>query len=367
MSRVLVLGGTGAMGVYLVERLIDMGHDVFVTSRTRKASTGRCTYLQGNAHDKAFLMACLSVKPDAIVDFMSYGTAEFRDRVEVLTSSTTHYLFLSSYRTFADDQPLKETSPRLLEWSHDAHYLATDEYALTKARQEDLLQARKTAWTIVRPGITYSKMRFQFGCLEANTVCWRSLRGLPLVMPKEMLEKRCTLTWGKDVAEMIARLVLNPKSYREIFIVASSESHTWEEVFKIYERELGSQLQSCSLEEYIEIIGNPYQVKYDRMFNREIDNSKILSVTGLSQSELMPLEQGLTSELEAFKRSPSYQYPIVSINAKIDRVCRTRAPLGGFSFQEKVYYWKIRYPRLGQHVIVRIVGKICRKLFHDRK
>ena len=40
------------------------------------------------------------------------------------------------------------------------------------------------------------------------------------------------------------------------------------------------------------------QLKYDRCYNRIVDNSKILSLMGASQEELMPLEEGLRMEYE---------------------------------------------------------------------
>lgn len=46
-----------------------------------------------------------------------------------------------------------------------------------------------------------------------------------------------------------------------------------------------------------------YQLNYDRMFNRVVDNSKLLRVTGLRQEELMPLRQGLERELAALPRN----------------------------------------------------------------
>ena len=40
-----------------------------------------------------------------------------------------------------------------------------------------------------------------------------------------------------------------------------------------------------------------WQLEYDRLLNRKIDNSKILEVAGLKQSDLMPLKEGLKKVL----------------------------------------------------------------------
>lgn len=47
---------------------------------------------------------------------------------------------MSSSRVYADSQtPITENSPRLLDVYKEEEYLKTDEYALSKARQEDIL------------------------------------------------------------------------------------------------------------------------------------------------------------------------------------------------------------------------------------
>ena len=348
MSAILLLGGTGAMGVYLTEILVGMGHRVFVTTR-RAHSDGVVTYLQGNAHDDAFLRDCVErVHPDAIVDFMVYNTEEFRARVPFLLQASGHYLFLSSYRVHDEEVPLRETSLRLLDACQNETYLQTDEYGLTKARQEDLIRATAKEgqhWTIIRPAITYSKARFQFGVLEADVVCWRALRGLPLTMPREMFDKRTSMTWGRDVASMIARLILNLKAYGEAFLTATAESHTWREVFEVYREALGATLLECSLDDYIRLTGSTWQIRYDRMFDRVIDNTKVLAATGLTQADLAPLSVALPRELAGFRANPSIVPENRSLSIRMDTILGL-PPQKDLSFIERLHYHKARHPML---------------------
>lgn len=360
MSKVLLLGGTGAMGVYLREILAAEGEDVVVTSRSEQVSCTGVEFIRGDARDVKFLASTLDcVRPDAIVDFMIYGTDEFKMRRDLLLGKTRHYLFLSSYRVFNDAEVITERTPRLLDSSTDSAYLKTDEYALRKARSEDFLrESGTTNWTIIRPGITYSKRRFQLGCLEANTLCYRSLQGLPVAMPREMRAKQTTMTWGRDVALMIARLVLNPKAYGEDFNCASAEHHSWDEICGLYKRLIGAEVRDCTVNDYIRIVGNSAQVRYDRMFNRVLDNRKVLAVTGLKQDELTTLNDGLSRELENFRKNPGYQYPNLAINARLDRVLGTTISLRDFSFRQRREYYAMRYPFVG--LLVRGVGKLKR-------
>lgn len=51
MPKVLILGGTGAMGKHLVNILSNQGVDCFITTRSNRESCIRKNYIKGNAHD----------------------------------------------------------------------------------------------------------------------------------------------------------------------------------------------------------------------------------------------------------------------------------------------------------------------------
>ena len=59
-----------------------------------------------------------------------------------------------------------------------------------------------------------------------------------------------------------------------------------------------------------------WQLIYDRYFTRIIDNSKILDVAQMKQSELMPLREGLARELAALPKD--YVWPYTDVNDRMD-------------------------------------------------
>ena len=99
-KRVLILGGTGAMGYPLAEILSRKGFHVFVTSRKpRYSSVPNLTYIQGNAKDTSFIRNLFALSSwDSVIDFMSYSTQEFSSRYKLLLSGTKQYVFISSAR-----------------------------------------------------------------------------------------------------------------------------------------------------------------------------------------------------------------------------------------------------------------------------
>ena len=104
---------------------------------------------------------------------------------------------------------------------------------------------------------------------------------------------------------MFARLMFNDKAYRETFTISTSEHHKWSEVADIYSKLIGSEFVWVDKMDYIKALSGggeinkhiQWQLDYDRLFNRVIDNSKILSVTGMKGEELTTLEDGLSEML----------------------------------------------------------------------
>lgn len=306
--KALVLGGTGAMGVYLVPELASMGYEVKVLSWDDVVSDNpRISYVKADAKNPEVMKELLKEKFDAIIDFMIYGTEEFKQKYDLLLQNTDHYIFLSSYRVYSGGIPVTENTPRLLDVSTNNDFLATEDYSLYKARQEDILQQSKYRnWTIVRPAITYSKRRFQLVTLEAPVLVARAMKGLPVVIPREALSVQATMSWAGDVARMFSRLLFNPAAYRECFTLATAEHRTWGEIAEYYREIIGLKYVVADKENYLNIINNfpwaRYQLDYDRLFNRIVDNSKILRVTGLKQEDFMPLHSGLEKELSALPK-----------------------------------------------------------------
>ena len=202
MESILVLGGTGAMGGYLVP-ILSKKYCVYVTSRKPKHSLTNVYYIQGNAHDLVFLRSILNERRyKAIIDFMNYSTNEYKSRYNLLLSSTEQLFFISSSRVYSQiNGRIVESDNRLLDSSSDTDFIKSDDYALAKARQEDLLRAsEKKNWTIIRPYMTYSPFRLDIGMYPKEMWLYRVLKGRTFIFPEDVADKLVTLTNGKDVA-----------------------------------------------------------------------------------------------------------------------------------------------------------------------
>ncbi|GHV89138.1 hypothetical protein AGMMS50267_14980 [Spirochaetia bacterium] len=337
-----------------MQLLSNNGIETVVTSRQPPTPDGKVRYVQGNAQDIQFLQQLLREHWDAIVDFMVYTTELFKERVNLLLNATPQYVFLSSARVYSNgESPISETSPRLLESSLDNEFLATDEYSLAKARQEDVLRnSGRKNWTIIRPYITYSENRLQLGVFEKEDWLYRALHGKTIVFSEDINTKTTTLTYGFDVARGIVSLIGKAEALGEAFHITTDkkEAKTWAEILAIYlmalEKHLGHKPKVLlqNLDNFLELRNRSaqYQVVYDRLYNRVFDSSKISHY--VDTDSFTNVETGFVACLEVFLRNPQFKNINWRIMAKMDRQTGEKTALSEIpGIKQKVKYLIYRF------------------------
>lgn len=371
--NVLLLGGTGPMGIHLSKLLAGSNFEVYITSRSEHKDESHIHYILGNAKQDEFVNKILSKYLwDCIVDFMVYDTVEFKRRVCKLLSSTKQYIFLSSSRVYVEtDEPITESTPRLLEQCEDKDYLETDEYALKKAREEDVLyQSRFHNYTIVRPYITYGENRLPLGVWEKETWLRRMLNKKDLVLPRGFLDKYTTLAYGKDVSLCISKLVGEKKSIGNVYNIVGSTAHKWSDILEYYLDQVATITGYRPRVELVErftidirsmcrrwvsdvlnfrfnrtgtrIEWRNYQLIYDREFNRKFDNSQLHSL--FPEVLFSDYEHSLGDCLRVFASNPRYNYMSWSWWALQDRLTDNKVPISQVEgFNNKLKYIFIRY------------------------
>ena len=313
-KSVFVIGGTGVMGKFLVEKLLSRGARVdAATLDDVKSEDAALRYYRQNFMDLRTLERFLSGRHyDAIVDFMTYSTAQLAERFELLLKSCGQYMFLSSYRVYADAElPTKEASPRILDITQDRELLQSDDYTVSKARQENIIRSSHFQnWTIVRPSITYSPRRTAFITLELPLLLRRAKKHQPVFLPEEALNVSATCTWAGDVAELMARLLFQRQALGECYSLCTAEHHTWGEIAQMYEKLLDVQFVPVPAQDYLSFFENSLsarvQLRYDRLMQREMDNRKVLLAAGMQQADFTPLAEGLSRVLAALPENADF-------------------------------------------------------------
>ena len=158
MSRVVIIGGSGHVGTYLVPRLVEAGFDVVNVSRgDRKPYRPHAAWkavqtvaLDRDAGDKAgtFAKEIRALKPDIVIDMICFTPDSARQLVEALRGNVQHFLSCGTIWVHGPsvEVPTTEMQPRR----------PFGEYGVQKAAIEAFLidEARRNGFpaTIVHPG-----------------------------------------------------------------------------------------------------------------------------------------------------------------------------------------------------------------------
>lgn len=306
-KRVLLIAGGGTLGTYVAEELLRLGTFVEVICPEEKVSHNERLVFHQSLATEDFLKELFSKKHyDGIVNFIHYTKVEDYDKIHsLLISNTDHLIFLSSYRVYANEQhPITENAPRLADVLKDQDFFENEDYALPKAKCEDYLRQEHAGepWTIVRPVISFSSRRLDLLLYSGRDVLNYAKSGKEMRLPSFVKDYSAGIDWAGNSGKLIANLLFKTDAIGEAFTVYSGHNLTWGEVAERYSKLTGVKIRWCSEEEYIyynpQIKNQKWMWKYDRKFNRDIDCSKILRVTGLSKQDFVLIEEGIRQELK---------------------------------------------------------------------
>ena len=121
------------------------------------------------------------------------------------------------------------------------------------------------------------------------------------------------MTHGDDVAQAMAALIGNNKSFGEAFHITGNDYMKWREVAEVYknvlEEDTGHTVEIYEPEaskKLSVIMGNATQIKYDRTYDRVFDNSKLLTTCGYGV-RFISMTEGLNRCLYDYLSLPDKQ------------------------------------------------------------
>ena len=122
--RVVIIGGTGHVGTYLVPRLFNAGHDVVCVSRGQRrayqnhaawASVQQVKIDRDEAEDKnQFGQQIHDLKPDVVIDMICFKPESARQLVEDLRGQVQHFIHCGTVWVHGPSEqvPTTEDHPR---------------------------------------------------------------------------------------------------------------------------------------------------------------------------------------------------------------------------------------------------------------
>ncbi len=232
MARVVVIGGSGHVGTYLVPALVERGHQVVNVSRGQAAPYRRHAawasveqvVVDRTAEDAtgAFGPRIAALDADIVVDMISFDLPSTQALVEALRGRVEHFLHCGTIWVYGHNAAVPATEDDPLN--------PFGEYGTNKAAIETWLlrEARRTGFpaTVFRPGHIVGP-----GWAPLNPaghfnvdVFSRIARGEELALPNAGLETVHHVHAG-DVAQVVLRAILNrTASVGEAFNAVSAQA-----------------------------------------------------------------------------------------------------------------------------------------------
>lgn len=308
-KKVLLIGGGGTLGTHVSTELLRLGCTVDVICLEDKVSENdRLSFYKGHVTREMLSNMFEKKHYEAIVNFIDYpNVEEYKQIHSFLSAHTDQLVFLSSYRVYADlEHPVTENAPLLLDVIEDKDFLENEKYAVSKARCERYIKESGTDnWTIVRPVISFSHIRF-----DLIMHCWHKIiddtkAGKTILLPSESRNLTAGLDWSGNSGKAIAHLLFKKDALKEIFTISSAQNLTWGEVAEIYTELLGAEFRWVDTDTYIQLDPDAkhdlWRLYYDRLYDRNIDNSKLLRVTGLKKEDFTSIHEGIKIELSRIR------------------------------------------------------------------
>lgn len=349
--KVLILGGTGAMGRPLVKYLSENKENkVYVISRRAQFSyESNVCYIQGNAFDNAFFHEIIRKGYDVIIDFMIWNPKILKQRLKLIFDNCHQYIATgTSSEYIGTDELITEETPRLYDFYGDKERKQRFRYHIKKSEADDIIiQSSYNNWTIIRPWVTFNTTKNPLVTTPLSVWMWRYLHDRTIFLPQEVMDKRCSLTYGEDAARAIQKLTGNSKAFGQVVNIATNKSMTWAEAVETYQRVLwelrGKVMKLYLLPDASEIWRNiPSQfdpLAQDRFYNRSFSIEKLNEMCG-EEFVFGNLYDNLKICLERTLNDPTYILgsPSPEFNGLMDRLAGEHTPLNMYKKPQRHNY-----------------------------
>lgn len=311
MEKVLLIAGGGTLGTYVTEEMVERGIQVDVICLEEYQSNSQVTYYKEKVNFEYIKKFLEGKKYSAIVDFLHYiEVEEYKKVYKIYSEHTGQIVYLSSYRVYADEEhPILETSPTWLDVEVDKEFAETENYAMPKLRCETFLKScPQKNWTIVRPVISFSNRRFDLFMYTGSSIVSKAKNKEKVVLPIDVKDITAGIDWAGNTGKLIGKLLLNEQTLGEAFTISSGQNISWGNLADIYCEVFGINVEWVSMDDFIkygpDMSGNKWGLKYDRVFDRTVDASKVLRTTGMQKENFKSIKEALIYEVEKIKREP---------------------------------------------------------------
>ncbi|MCU0516037.1 MAG: NAD-dependent epimerase/dehydratase family protein [Oscillatoria sp. Prado101] len=237
--RILMMGGTRFIGVYLTKILVEQGHEVVLFNRGNKPAPAEgVKQIHGDRTDAAQLKEKLAGEEfDAIYDNNGRELSDTKPLAEIFKGRVRHFIYMSSAGVYlkSDQMPHIEGDPVDPKSRHKGKY-----------ETEAYLAEQGLPFTAIRPTYIYGPQNYND--LEA----WffdRIVRDRPIPIPGNGLHFT-QLGHCKDLASAMAAAIGNEKAIGQIYNVSGERFVTFDGLARACAAAAGKSPDSVQIVHY---------------------------------------------------------------------------------------------------------------------
>lgn len=237
--RILIMGGTRFIGVYLTKILVEQGHEVVLFNRGNKPRPVEgVTEIHGDRTDSTLLKEKLASENfDAIFDNNGRELTDTKPLAEIFKNKVKHFIYMSSAGVYLKSDQMPHIEGDTID-PKSRH--------LGKYETETELANQGLPWTSIRPTYIYGPLNYND--LEA----WffdRIIRDRPIPIPGNGLH---ITQFGhvKDLAMAMVNVLGNQKAIGQTYNISGERYVTFDGLAKACAEAAGKSPDSIKLVHY---------------------------------------------------------------------------------------------------------------------
>ena len=233
--KIVVIGGTGHIGTFLVPRLVAAGHDVTVISRRQREpyqtheDWQKVSFVTLDRTElekrKAFGPAIADLTPNVVIDLICFELDSTKQIADALKGRVQHFLHCGTIWVHGYNKlvPVRESDPKQPIKNYGIQKLAIEKYLLEEVDQSELPTTVLHPGHIVGPGwIPITPV----GNLDAE-IYMKLANGQEVLIPNQGLETLHHVHADDVASGFMLALEKRDKAIGESFHLLSERAMTW--------------------------------------------------------------------------------------------------------------------------------------------
>ena len=324
--KVLFIGGTGIISSGVSPRVVDLGMELYLLNRGRRAelAPGGAHQLTADIRSPGAMRAALDgMVFDVVVNWLVFTPEQLEADIELFRGRTAHYLLISSasaYQKPTTSFPITESTPLsnpFFAYSRDK--IACEERITREFRDSAF------PMTIVRPSFTYG-----LTMIPAGYQSWAH----PWTLVDRMRRKKkiivhgdgtslWTMTHNTDFAKAFVGLFGNPRAMGHAVHITSDEVLTWDQVTRAIGSAAGVEPDIIHVPSEVIAAFDPEArgpLLGDKAHCAVFDNSKIRGLVP-GYRATVPFADGVRKSVQWCEERAERRTVDDAFNASCDRIC----------------------------------------------